>query len=336
MLKLYVGFTFLHHGKHSGYNQIKRHLDYDKIIDCQNSFNFLNRFLKKRTIFSRLYGKLLGGNLWWIEVQMIFLSIFHPNKYIFHIIYGENIFNYLGYFKFNNKIVLTLHQPVSYFEQPQLNKYIKRLQRVDKIIVMSKELELFFNELLINTEVVFIPHGVESNFFKSEGIKEDTILLLGNWLRNFRLASDVFSRIEELKINCRIRVITNIENHHFFIENKNVEVFHKISDLELLRNLQSAKIVFLPLLEFTANNAVLEASSCGCKVIIATKKDNFSPEMFPEVDFIIEDSKAIASSIEWYLENWNQSIEKKSRDFIINNYSWNVIGKKTESLINLI
>jgi hypothetical protein len=88
MLKsIYIGFTFHHHGEHSGYDQIKKYLEYDKILDCQKSFDFLQKISNRKNFFDRVYFKLFGGQLWWIDFLLIFLSIRNPKKYILNNIF---------------------------------------------------------------------------------------------------------------------------------------------------------------------------------------------------------------------------------------------------------
>lgn len=333
MLKsIYIGFSFSNHGKHAGYNQIKNYYPYDKIIDCQKSFNFLNAIFKKRTILSRICIRLMGGRIWWVELKLIFLSMFNPNKLIFHIIYGENVYKYLGYFKFGNKIVLTLHQPTSYFEATEQKFYLKNLKSVDKIIVMSYDMQIYFQNKFPNKPVLFIPHGVDNEFFKPNGIKKNQVLMIGNWLRNFDFAAKVFNYINIKNPNISIVVITNKENNAKFINNNSVILLNSISDGELLELYQSSKIVFLPLYQYTANNAVLEACSCGCKVIVSSsmKSPNYSNT---PIDFISEDIEIVCKNINNIITNWDLLIEEDNREYINKNFSWRKIAIETHNFI---
>ena len=334
MLKLiYVGFSFPHHGEHAGYDQIRKYINYDKIIDCQLSYDFLCRFFKTRTIFNRAYNRIFGDKLWWIELYLIMLSIFNPKKYVFHIIYGENIFEFLGYFKFGNKIAVTIHQPPSYFEDSKQKSFLKKLQKVDKFIVMSSDMESYFKNKFPEKDVLYIHHGVDTDFFKPKGIKGNQILLIGSWLRDFEFASKVFNRLLSIDPTVNITVITKKENYSYF-ENNALLLISSISDDNLLQYYQCSKIVFLPLKQFTANNSMLEALSCGCQVIVATKKDNIDNSNDKRVLFVEENVNNVCECLIKTLKNWDVENELNTRDSIIQSASWNVIGKITSDFIN--
>lgn len=334
MLKLiYVGFSFPDHGEHAGYNQIRKYLNYDKFIDCQKSYNFLCRILKGRTIFGLIYNRLFGKRLWWIELQLIILSIFNQKKYFYHIIYGENIFKHLGSFKFGNKIAVTFHQPPSYFEAHDQKLLLKNINKVDKLIVMSTEMEAYFMNKFPDKEILFIPHGVDIDFFKPDGIKENQILLIGSWLRNFEFAAKVFNRLLSLNPTVLITVITN-EKNLFYFKDLSIKLLSSISDEELLKYYQSSKIVFLPLKQFTANNSLLEALSCGCQVVVATHLENFVKDNNTKVLFIEDNIDNAYDCLISTLENWKSEDEIIIRNSIIQNASWNVIADKTADFIN--
>ncbi|MCY1719087.1 glycosyltransferase [Prolixibacteraceae bacterium Z1-6] len=326
---IYVGFSFSHHGEHTGYDQIRKYVSYEKIINCQKSFNLLQSFLKKRSIATRLYGKVFGGRLWWIEIKLIIISIFNHKGYNFHYIYGENIYRYLGHFKYGNKITLTLHQPPAFYESTNQKKLKKALHRVDKIIVMSKDMESYFKKEFPNIDIKFIPHGVDTKYFKPNTPKHNQILMVGNWLRDFTFASKVFKELENKLQNIQIKIITNKENHKFFIDNK-VQCFHSISDNDLLALYQSSKLVFLPLKKFTANNAVLEAQSCGCQVLIATEKENFINEDDSNIRFIENNIEKAFLNISNIVTSWDRTTEERNRKFIRNSLDWKIIGNSTE------
>ena len=139
---------------------------------------------------------------------------------------------------------------------------------------MSSDMEEYFKEKFPEVkEVKHIAHGVEVNYFIPKRNNVDQILMIGNWLRNFEFASKVFKAFEFDK-NIEIKVLTSEANFNFFNSNNNVVLLNGISDLELLNLYQNSKVVFVPVKQFTANNAILEACSCGCQVIVATPQQN--------------------------------------------------------------
>jgi hypothetical protein len=331
MKLVYVGFSYQHHGAYSGYNQIKKTEIYDEFIDFQKSYDFYIKISNpNQNWYIRLFKNLFFPYWWWPEFYLIFKSLFNPGKYIFHIIYGENIFKFLGNFKFGNKIVLTLHQPPSVLGKNR--RFLKSLRNVDKIILMSKEQEQFFNQLIPDTPVKLIPHGVDTNYFKPGNKTGNKLLQIGNWLRDFEFASKVYHYLYNIDKNLTIYVVSRSKYHHFFSSNKNVICMSDITDDQLLKLFQETKLIFLPLKDFTANNSLVEGISCGNEVLISTKIENWNEELGFKVHFVEPDCKKVGDLILILLD----STEIKSisnRKFIVENLDWKVIGHKTKSFI---
>jgi glycosyltransferase involved in cell wall biosynthesis len=328
---VYVGFAFGHHGMYSGYNQIRDYVGYDKIIDCQKNFERLDSFRKNRNILTRLYFKLFGSRLWMVELKLIQLSLRYPEQYIFHIIYGENIYKYLGFFKRKNQIVLTLHQPPSYFDKNEKVR-IRPLIHVDKLIVMSKEMEDYFRRKFPTKPTLFIPHGVNTDYFRPTGKKQNQVLMIGNWLRDFAFASNFFNLVKESSPEIEIIVLTS-EKNHFHFSNSLIKLLSKITDDELLKLYQASKILFLPLTSFTANNALLEACSTGCQVIICTDKSNHISDPNSPVQFIEKDVNIAYMEIGRILTDYSSKKEATNREYVKNNYDWKKIGMLTNEFL---
>jgi glycosyltransferase involved in cell wall biosynthesis len=275
---------------------------------------------------------LFGTHLWWVELRLIIISILNPSKCIFHIIYGENLFKNLGKYKNGNIIALTLHQPVSYFQKPENSGIVKKLINVDKIIVMSEKMEIYFRSLFPDKAIKYIPHGIDTNFFCLGNGKKNNIFLLGNWLRNFSFAAKVFRKLVAQEKDIYINVLTNIKNHEYFTEN-HVTLLHKVDDYELRNLYQQSKVLFLPLNEFTANNAILEGMSCGCQVVVSTKKENIPKDNASPIVFIEENEKIVSEQIINFVEEWEKCIETTNHNFVEENYSWNHIGMVTKDFL---
>lgn len=325
---IYVGFSFLHHGNHAGYNQIANYLDYDKKIKCQKEFNFI----QKNTWFARIAKKIFGNRLWWVELHLIAMSVIRPNQLIFHLIYGENTYKHLGKFKFGNKIALTLHQPPSFFIDEKQKSFVNSLKLVDKLIVMSAEMETYFKSLFPTKDIKYIPHGIDTTFFKPKDTKKNQIIMVGNWLRDFDFAAKVFQSLISRNVNLTINIITH-PNNYFSFSGVNVTLLSDIKDDELLKLYQESKIVFLPLFRFTANNAILEASACGCSVIVATDKNNFLVKNESSVLFVEKEIESVCETIENQLENWTTEKGLKNRDNMIAQFDWHIIARQTKQFL---
>ncbi len=326
---VYVGFSFRQHGKYSGYDQIKRYVHYDRFLDVDRSYRLVSK-LNSIPVLKKIYTRVFGYHIWWVELYLIFLACVFPKKYVFHIIYGENIYKFLGYFRSLCDVVVTLHQPASFFDK----SYVDSIRKTRLVISMSKELETFFLDQQVNA--IYLPHGVDVQYFKSDySDKENRILLVGNWLRDFAFAKQVFSELFKKKKDLQICVISSEKNLKAFISEK-LDLKSKISDQELLDEYNKSKVVFLPLFEYTANNSVLEAIASGCRVLIATNKmspgsysvNERTPFLFPK-----ENPAVVADNLIYALNSYDIEIIKKDVNEFSSSYSWEKIGWKTETEI---
>ncbi len=336
--KIYIGFAFSHHkNSQGGYHHIKDYLNYDTIIDVQREKEFYessskNLFFK---VIIRLYIFLLGQGTPFGVLRCIFLAIFNKNQ-VFHFIYAENTYKWLHHFKGKtNKIVCTFHQPASYFvNHPE---WIPLLKKIDKIILMADADLDQFKIWTGKDNVFFIPHGINSAFYSYDSsiTKTNSILLVGNWLRDFKLAADVFESINQDLPNVEINVVTFQNNFHHF-DSVRVNLYTNISDEELKNLYQTTKLVFFPLKQFTANNAVLEAASCGCEIVISTpNKPDFSYFSDQYIHYVNNDKEQIITKlIQLFYTNCPDSAERMST-YVQETFSWQMIAKRTECILLL-
>ena len=330
---VYVGFSFVHHGAHSGYDFIKNIIKYDKYIDCQKDINYLQSIPGRKNIIPKIYLVLFGDRPWWVELRCIFYSLFHRHI-IFHFIYPEQIYRYTGFFKGRtNKIVCTLHQPAgTYRNRPDL---LKGSKYIDKIIVMSSDMLNPLQDVFNTSKLFYIPHGVDTSYFKPLlKRKVRKILMVGNWQRNFEFANAVFQQIFSLEDDVTVDVVSNKENHKFFTPNSKLNLLTGIENDELLFLYQSSSVLFLPLNSFTANNAMLEGAACGCKIVVATNQQTDSCYISEEfIDILPLDIKLVIINLRDALNNPEESNTEKLVEFVRKNYSWEIVGKLTEEAI---
>lgn len=330
---IYIGFAFEHHkNTQAGYHHIKDYLKYDKIINCQKEFDFVTKKSRENICFRCiyfLYRKLLGRGCPLTILYCIFISLFNKNI-IFHFIYGENTYKWLHRFKGKtNKIICTFHQPADIFMlHPE---WIRDLKHLDGIILMSsKDIEIF-EKWSMKKNIKYIPHGINTDFYSpEESIKKtNDILMVGNWLRNFEFANNVFSELLQLDDSLIITIVTNFTNFKNFNENKRVKLLSSISD-ETLRDLyRTSRIVFLPLNLYTANNAILEAASTNCYIIIATNQIDNSYFNKEQITLLPMDKEIVI----YYLKN-KENPKVTLREYVIQNFSWQHIALETKKFFN--
>lgn len=163
------------------------------------------------------------------------------------------------------RILATFHQP------PDLLPALVRREvvgRLDGVTLMSITQRKFFEGLLPPERIVVIPHGVDTEFFCPADTSVDDgsfrLITVGHHLRDYSAVGAVADRLRgdpTIRFDVVSARATGLEGA------PNVEHHHGLSDEELLRLYQRAHLLLLPLLETTANNALLEGIACGLPVI---------------------------------------------------------------------
>ncbi len=333
---IYIGFAYKHHkNRKGGYHHIQEYLNYDYAINCQKEHELWNYPSNNRIIkiMVRLYTRIAGFKTTWPVLRCIFFAILRQNQ-VFHFIYAENTYKWLHYFKGkSNKIVCTFHQPIDFFEKR--TNWLTNLKKIDQIILMSDENIDRFKTITGRDNVHFIPHGINTTFY-SPGLhkKERHILMVGNWLREFEFANSIFKRLLRQQQDLKITVVTNKSNFDYFTPNDRLILLSDIDD-EYLRDLyRTAHCLFLPLKYFTANNAILEAISCGCPVVISSNNLNTSYFKEDQVTYLRLNPEEAFDYLNCLIdEAFDFQKARIGREFVCSHFSWPVIANRTNSLL---
>lgn len=331
---VYVGFAFEHHlGTHGGYHHIKDTGIYDTIIDCQEFFSTISR--SPKTIANRamrsLSRRIIGLPCFpWFIFRMLCIGLRNKDV-VFHIIYGENLYTPL--FRLlpkSSKIACTFHQPFSWFDNKRWRRYLRYIDKI--ILVSNKEIKLF-RDVTRQNNVVYIPHGVCTEFYKPDTslAKQKIILTVGNWLRDYRFADKVFKEFLCANPEWKIVVVANPESIADITSNSKITTLSGIADEDLLGYYRQCSVLFLPLKRFTANNSLLEAASCGCNIVIAS--DNSDNSYIPDnfLTLVPLDKNAVVKILcNVKGNNQNDMLSK----YINDNYSWRTVGENTHRYLH--
>lgn len=265
----------LHLGGHAAASGYDRLLDY---IDNYAIHPTASTSISQRTLTWTLKSLATGsGSMWYHRQDMLnelhaAIQWIRKKGLIFHFLYGENSYRYLGRLKHlgsRNFIACTYHTPPDKFSQVVRDR--GHLSHIDAAIVVSTMQEEFFSELIGSERVFYIPHGIDVEYYRP-GHKvlnnDDQLrcLFVGSHLRDLDTLAAAARRLTR-KNRIRFTIVSRPENLGMFSGIANVTVRSGITDDELVAMYQQSDLLVLPLLECTANNSLLEAMACGLPIV---------------------------------------------------------------------
>ena len=266
---------FPHWGGHSGYIALARYLDrrrFDATLHGASD-NDDDLPLALAPLKPRLRRWLRRGGMPWYKLSDLtaelqaFAACLAGRADIVHLLDGEHSGQFLptlvGRARLRTaRIVATFHQP------PGIGGDLLRpdlLSRLDQVVLVSPSQRDFFVQHVEPERVHVILHGVDTEFFRPAGAPPRgariRCITVGHWLRDWRTFRGVAGALPEVDFD----VVSGREL--WLGDLPNVRVRRGLSDEELARLYRQADILFLPLLDCTANNALLEGISTGLPVV---------------------------------------------------------------------
>ena len=162
-------------------------------------------------------------------------------------------------------LMVTLHQPPVLLSRLLRPEHLKDL---DTVLTVSPEQENFLKQWAPSVRVRTILLGVDTGYFapsKQLSPERPFVCLTGGiWMRDYGSFLATAQRLGTMK---------EIEFHvvsppaEFVPRSDNIVIHRNIPDTELLRLYRRANLLFLPLLDATANTFLMEGAACGAPVI---------------------------------------------------------------------
>ena len=273
-----------HWGKYSGINQFLKYIDRNKYrVDVYTASDNDDDFpIKNRTVCKWLRYLVQRKGMQYYKLSDLAAEIRTFRKCclnkvdIIHYMDGEHSAQFLPWLcklpkRVRPKLVATYHQPPGILNSLTNKKVISML---DHVTVVSPEQISYFQELLPDDKITMILHGIDVDFFQPASTPKSgnkfRCITVGHWLRDFKTIRQVAEKLLEYK-NIEFHVVTSkltgpkVTGLEGF---SNIVLYRdNIDDMKLLELYQQSDILFLPLLQSTANNAILEGIACGLPVI---------------------------------------------------------------------
>jgi glycosyltransferase involved in cell wall biosynthesis len=263
-----ISRRWYHHASHSGYDILCNFIGTTLTSRPVPDFFLPNRILWKMTHDMPGYDRT-GAALELLAMK----HMASHKKCIYHFLYGENSYNYLGYLNGwrGHKVVVTFHHPPKKFAE--FNRTVDPIRRLSNVIVVGRNQIASLEDILPNNRIHFIPYAVDTTYFAPLGLnnerEKNTCLFVGAHLRDFEtlysIIENAWITYPNIKFNI---VIIPADRDKLRGLVGNYQIFNNIDEPTLLNMYQRASLLIMPLQDTTANTSVLEAMSCGLPMVV--------------------------------------------------------------------
>lgn len=268
----FVHTRYPHLGSHSGYVQFIEALDTSR-FRCSVRAT-ADHDGDSRSRFAPMYKRLVARSSmpWYrqadLHAELMALGAGIAGRYdIIHFLDGEHSPRYLPRFlkragRLGPRTVATFHQP------PELLKdllHVESLHWLDQIVLMSPSQLEFFRYYIPEEKLSVILHGVDTDFFAPKVSAKSSpsmrCITVGHWLRDWETFGYVAREMPEVHFDvvssrdCGAEDLTNVHVHR------------GLDDVALADLYREADVLLLPLLDSTANNALLEGLASGLAIV---------------------------------------------------------------------
>ena len=210
-----------------------------------------------------------GSTLKAIELYQLLKENKGQNNVV-HFLNGERDIRHLGFFKRsfpNTKFCATFHKPPEILKQTIPNPVA--LQKLDAAIAVGINQVNFLKDWLQIDDVAYIPHGVDTQFFVPDVSKKkrNTLLFVGQHLRDFETFNETVPTLVEKVKDLKVNVVIHPAYKDKILPHSCVNILTGVKDEQLCLLYQEASLLYLPMLDSTACNSLLEAMASGLPIV---------------------------------------------------------------------
>jgi glycosyltransferase involved in cell wall biosynthesis len=231
------------------------------------------------------YFRKHSGMDWYDGLLLELATYFHMRKHrngVYHFLFPERDFRFLAdrIPARNHRLAATFHATPQ--ELLNIMRDTTHLKRLDGAIAVARNQIPLLESILGNGKVTFIPHGVDTSYYTpdtTKRLKPAQCICIGHHHRDLDLLCRIAERIKLDDPEVRIILVDRVFHVYRTPEDRkkylswfdaigNVELRHQVSDADLLSLYRTSAATLLPLIDATANVALLEALSCGVPIVV--------------------------------------------------------------------
>jgi glycosyltransferase involved in cell wall biosynthesis len=265
-------FSFSHHGQYSSFHRVLHYARECRVVDI----TFPLRSFPGPKWRGRLESRWLRWNEW--RLRPVFAR---RERQCIHYIYPENSLFRGGDWKGRHGLVLTCHQPGVDLRLLArgggYRGFFQGLKQADRVVVLATHVADDYREFCDLQRLTVIPHGVEVGFFEPAPDKPQRplVLTVGNWLRDYDFWAEVVLRLADKMPELEFAVVAMPQVVHTArsrVEARlpgRVLFLHGLTDEQLKSLYQRTTVLFLPLKDTVANNALLESMASGVPAVVS-------------------------------------------------------------------
>jgi glycosyltransferase involved in cell wall biosynthesis len=195
---------------------------------------------------------------------------FRPD--VVHVLYGDWALDMLLRREslLSGDLVASFHLPAQFVERRFQHTQKDALSKLRGAVLLSSNDLDTYSEWLGREKVMYIPHGIDIDVFRPASFVPDRVarfIFVGMTLRDFEIAHQVIDRCRTDSVNAEFDLVLPPLGEQYFIGCTNARIMSRVSEHELISLYQRSDALFLPLIQSSANNAILESLACGVPVI---------------------------------------------------------------------
>lgn len=235
----------------------------------------------------------------------------------------------------SKRVIYFAHQPPGWYRLHWRN--IECFRQIGGIVTLCSAQTKFFQGVS-EAPILQIKHGVATDFFTPADEERDSVprlIFVGQWLRDFEILEVAMRQVWRRFPICRLDCVVPHDARErstalLRLASRSEVTFHAGISPEALRSLyRRASLTFLPVIDSTANNALLESLSCG-RAVVSTAIGG-CPEYVPsECGLLAEASNADdhAAKVIQLLEDTSlrASMEGNARRHALTEFLWTPDG----------